>query len=196
MAEGKKKIMFYADWMEQFTDLTDEEAGRLIKHIMQYLNDLNPEAPDRITALLFKPFKAQFKRDLVKWEGKSEQAKAAAQVRWHKDESQSMRTHADASKPMRKNAVKDKVKDKVKDSNTIPSREEFVDYAISMKPDVNVDHVKLKYEAWKSNDWNIPLQNGKDRPIKNWKTTLLNTIPYLKEPAKDLFKGIPGKKYH
>ncbi len=79
---------------------------------------------------------------------------------------------------------------------TIPSVGEFIEYAKEKKPEVNVEHVRLKYEAWKSNDWSIPLENGKDRPIKNWKTTLLNTIPYLKEPTKDTFKGIPGKKYH
>ena len=47
MAEGKNKIIFYRDWVDQFRDLTDEEAGRLIKHIMSYVNDENPTPPDR-----------------------------------------------------------------------------------------------------------------------------------------------------
>lgn len=68
MAENKKSIIIYADWMEQFTSLTDEEAGKLIKHFFRYVNDLNPEAPDRLTEMLFIPIKQSLKRDLKKWE--------------------------------------------------------------------------------------------------------------------------------
>ena len=37
----------------------------------------------------------------------------------------------------------------------------------------------LKYQAWKENGW----KNGNGKKIKNWKTTLLNTLPYLKEKS-------------
>jgi len=43
MAENKKAVIVYADWIEQFEALNDEEAGKLIKHIFRYVNDLNPE---------------------------------------------------------------------------------------------------------------------------------------------------------
>ena len=58
---------------------------------------------------------------------------------------------------------------------TIPSEEEFVN---SKKPNLDPESVKLKYAAWKENDW----KTGGDKPrkIKNWKTSLLNTIPHLK----------------
>jgi len=32
MAEDKKKFLAYCDWIETFEALTDEEAGKLIKH--------------------------------------------------------------------------------------------------------------------------------------------------------------------
>lgn len=35
---------------------------------------------------------------------------------------------------------------------------------------------ELKYKSWVENDW----KTGNDQPIKNWKTTILNTIPHLK----------------
>jgi len=67
MAENKKKIIVYADWKDQFNSLTDEEAGRLIKHFFSYVNDENPTS-DRLTELLFIPIKTTLKRDLKSWE--------------------------------------------------------------------------------------------------------------------------------
>jgi hypothetical protein len=34
-------------------ELEDDEAGRL-KHFFRYVNDLNPEYPDRTTKLMFR----------------------------------------------------------------------------------------------------------------------------------------------
>ncbi len=70
MAENKKSIIVYADWIDKFEECTDDEAGRLIKHFFRYVNDLNPEAPDRITKLLFTDIKNTLKRDLNKYEDK------------------------------------------------------------------------------------------------------------------------------
>lgn len=67
MAKDKKTIVIYSDWIATFEKLTDEEAGKLIKHLLQYVNDLNPQS-DRLTEILFEQFKQQLKRDLVKWE--------------------------------------------------------------------------------------------------------------------------------
>ena len=67
MAKDKKSIIVYADWQEQFNSLTDEEAGRLIKHFFAYVNDENPTS-DRLTELMFIPLKSALKRDLKKYE--------------------------------------------------------------------------------------------------------------------------------
>lgn len=64
--------------------------------------------------------------------------------------------------------------------NTIPSLEEFVNYALEKKPNIDIDKVKFKYEAWRLNDWQVQ-KNNKLQPILNWKSTLNNTIPYLGE---------------
>lgn len=70
MADNKKKIIVYSDWIELFESLTDDEAGKLIKHFFRYVNDQNPVATDRITELSFIPIKQTLKRDLEKWESK------------------------------------------------------------------------------------------------------------------------------
>ena len=66
MATDKKKVVVYCDWIETFESLTDEEAGRLIKHFFQYVNDLNPSS-DRLIELMFTPIKQTLKRDLQSW---------------------------------------------------------------------------------------------------------------------------------
>ena len=43
--------------------------------------------------------------------------------------------------------------------------------------DLNIEAVKLKYKSWVENNW----CDGNDKPIKNWKSKLLNTLPHLKE---------------
>lgn len=85
MAENKKSFLLYVDQIHLFETLTDEEAGVLIKHVFRYVNDLNPELPDRTTKLVFEPIKQQLKRDLEIWrksiEGKSEGGKKSAEMR-------------------------------------------------------------------------------------------------------------------
>jgi len=62
-----------------------------------------------------------------------------------------------------------------------PGFNEFLFYAKEQVPDVSESALRLKYQSWVENDWHT----AKDRPIKNWKTTLLNTISHLpKEPIK------------
>ena len=61
MAKDKKTVVVYTDWIEKFEELTDEEAGRLIKHFFRYVNDQEPEAPDRTTKLMFIDIKNTLK---------------------------------------------------------------------------------------------------------------------------------------
>lgn len=77
MATDKKSFILYADYLPLFEGLDDDEAGRLVKMILRYVNDLNPTAPDKLTAIAFEPIKQQLKRDLKDWEDtKSERSKA------------------------------------------------------------------------------------------------------------------------
>jgi hypothetical protein len=60
----------------------------------------------------------------------------------------------------------------------IPELNEFLDYAREKVSNINLAAVTLKYESWIENDWNTNVK-GKEHKIKNWKSTLLNTLPYL-----------------
>lgn len=71
MADNKKSFVAYCDWLESFEELSDEEAGKLAKHLFRHVNDLNPEAPDKLTKMCFIPIKQSLKRDLIKYENKA-----------------------------------------------------------------------------------------------------------------------------
>jgi len=75
MAENKKGFILYADQQEVFKALTDEQAGKLIKHILDYVNDESPISDDPIINLVFIPIKQQLKRDLEKWEKRAEKSR-------------------------------------------------------------------------------------------------------------------------
>lgn len=68
MADGKNKIIIYRDWIHTIEKLDNENAGLLIKHLMRYVNDKNPEPPNMIVEIAFEQMKQTLKRDLKKWE--------------------------------------------------------------------------------------------------------------------------------
>jgi hypothetical protein len=82
MAENKKGFVLYADQKLIFDDLTNDEAGKLIKHIFSYVNDENPILNDRFLDMAFKPIKLQLKRDLVKYQTVKDKNSANARKRW------------------------------------------------------------------------------------------------------------------
>lgn len=72
MATNKNSFTAYCDWGNVFDKLTDEQLGKLTRHIWDYVRDKNPETDDQITELLFIPIRDSLKRDLKKWEKRCE----------------------------------------------------------------------------------------------------------------------------
>ena len=89
MAEEKKSFVLYVDLIHTVGKLPDETAGKLLKHLLLYVNDKNPETDDILVDVVFEPIKQQLKRDLNKWEGTkvkySDNGKIGNLKRWHKD---------------------------------------------------------------------------------------------------------------
>jgi len=83
MADKKNKVIVYKDWISTFDKLSDDEAGKLIKHFFQYINDLNPESDDRLITLLFEPIKQTLKRDLKAYEARCDKNKESVEKRWN-----------------------------------------------------------------------------------------------------------------
>jgi len=190
--KGKKSFTAYCDWIETFDELTDEEAGKLVKHLFRYVNDQNPDAPDRVTKLLFAPIKATLKRDLQKWLNRVEANRDNGLKGGRpKKQNNPKKPNGLSQKPNNptkgdRDSVRDRDRDSVsvsdKEVNTRPSDfTEFKNYAIDKaeQKNLNLDLTKLelKFDSWKEAGW----INGNGKRIKNWKSTLLNTLPYLQK---------------
>lgn len=227
MATDKKSIVVYADWLDNFESLSDEEAGRLVKHFFRYVNDLNPVPVDRITEISFIPLKNTLKRDLRKWEKKLEERSISGRMgnlkRWNPDlhtqveaktitlqeaeviaidrkTSLSDKNDTVATENIENIAVSDSVsvsvsvndillKKETKDIY-IPSFDDFLLYALEKEPTVKKSALKNKYDSWIENNW----RDGNDKKITNWKTKLLNTMPYIDKEAKKLFNSAHAGK--
>ena len=118
MASDKKSFILYCDQKGLWDKLDDAQAGKLIKHIIAYVNDENPAAPDFITELAFEPIKQQLKRDLQLWsetrQSRRTAGKAGAEARWHP-----MANDGKRMEPMAKMAVNDNVNVNVTDNVTV-----------------------------------------------------------------------------
>lgn len=189
MATNKKSVLLYCDLIHSIDPLTDEEAGKLFKHYLRYINDQNPCAEDRLTALLFEPIKQNLKRDLKKWESIIDKRKVAGAI----GGKQKVANAKSAKQKVANVAVTDTVTDTVtvKEIN-IPTVDEFLEFCMGIKEiDYNLYRFSLvsKYEAWVENGW----KDGNNTKIKNWKSKIKNTIPFLKpEKTKTYFHNLQG----
>ena len=64
----------------------------------------------------------------------------------------------------------------------IPTQIEFLKYAKEKDSDFSEKrkNIILKYESWVEAGW----KTGHNKPIKNWKATLLNTLPHILKEKK------------
>jgi hypothetical protein len=175
MAENKKGFILYADQRSIIEMLDDETAGKLLKHIYSYVNDENPVSDNPLINLAFEPIKLQLKRDLKTWESikskRSNAGRAGASKRW-----QNIAKDGKGILPIAKIAVNDNVKVNV---INIPPLDEFLNYCKEIK---EFDFKSLeysyrcKYQTWLDDGW----KDGNGNKIKNWKTKIKNTAPFLK----------------
>lgn len=116
MATNKKSFVAYADWLEIFEELEDHEAGQLVKHMLRYVNDKNPEAENKLVKLAFVPIKQALKRDLRKWEGYVEKQKANGLKGGRPKANETQKTQAFSEKPKKADSVNVSVNANVSDN--------------------------------------------------------------------------------
>jgi hypothetical protein len=168
MAKDKKGFILYSDLIHTINKLSDEQAGKLFKHILEYVNDKNPES-DQFTEVVFEPIKQTLKRDLQKYEGICKRNSENARKRW--DATASDRIPNDA-----KNADKEKDKDKVISKDIYRS---FAHLSIS-----NADVEKLldKYSITEIDEVLDAIQNYKGN--KNYTSLYLTANKWLSKNKK------------
>lgn len=175
MADNKKAFILYADQQELFNQLSDEMAGKLIKHIFKYVNDENPKTDDIIINLAFTPIKQQLKRDLEKWRKRAENsrvngAKGGRPPKNPKNPMGYIETQKNPDEPRKPDTVNDTVT--VKDTDTVTG------------------NVKDK-DTVKDNKKDFPEINSGSK--KNISKELFNAI---KKDFMDYYKYLSGIEYY
>lgn len=74
--QNKDSFVMYTKYIDIFKELSDEQAGKLIKVILEYVNDLNPE-PTGLIKIAFIPIMQDLKKDLVKWKDEKQKRSEA-----------------------------------------------------------------------------------------------------------------------
>ena len=158
MAEDKKGFILYADQKELFSQLPDELAGKLIKHIMAYVNDEDPVSDDIVINIAFTPIKLQLKRDLVKFEEtkgrRSIAGKIGAQKRWQTmandgNRIQAMANDSKAKQTIAKIAVNDNVNVKEKDIYIYSFINSLIEYGFDK--DLSKEWMKVRKDKGATN---------------------------------------------
>ncbi len=172
MAEGKKSFVLYADYLSTFELLDNDQAGKLIKHLLQYVNDQNPEFKndELLLKIAFEPIKLQLKRDLKDWEETRHKRSEAGHLGGIKsaESRRSKQTQANASKIKQNQANASKIKP------------EEANQAVNVNVTVN-DTVTDKENTINSDSANASSRDGKTQSIVGIKK---NTSPKKKIPQK------------
>lgn len=145
--EGKKSFVLYTDQREVFDELSDEDAGRLIKHIFSYVNDENPSTEDKLLKVAFLPIKTQLKRDLKMWDEKKQQRAEAGRkggIAKSSNAKQNLAKPSNATKDVANLAVNVNVNDNVNDI--------YIQTEKNLKVDEE-SHNQIFRELWGSSIW-------------------------------------------
>jgi hypothetical protein len=126
MAKGKKTFIFYSDWINMIKEMPNEDAGILIKHILSYVNDENPQTDNLLVKMAFGHMKPLIKQDLKKWESIREKRKQAGAKGGKQTQANAKQNEANAKQVQ---AVNDNVN--------------VINKSIISQPEVDIDFDKL-----------------------------------------------------
>ena len=185
MAENKKGFILYADQKELFTQLSDELAGKLIKHIFRYVNDENPVSEDVIINIAFTPIKQHLKRDLDKFNETKERRSKAGKIgmanRW-----QNITNDNDVIPVITKNNKRLQSITKITDNDNVNDKDNilhiyraFAHLSLSVQ---DFDKLRIEYSADQINNVLDSIENYKQN--KSYSSLYLTAKNWLKRDVQ------------
>ena len=173
--DKRDSFIFYRSFFESTKPLKKNEKAELFDAICSYALDqkeseLKP-MPKAMFTLIQPQLDANYKKYLNGKKPKQNKSEPEAN-----DKQTGSKTEGNVNGNVNDN---DNVNPNVNDN--IPTEAVFIAYAIEQVKDIKTEAVRLKYRAWVESDWHTG--GDKPKPIKNWKTTLLNTLPHMEKNA-------------
>lgn len=187
MAENKKSFVAYCDWGETFDNLTDEQAGKLAKHLFNYVRDNEPKS-DELTELLFISIRQSLKRDLKKYEQYVDKQKLnGAKGGRPKKPKETQITQAFISKPKKADSVNENENEN--DINKIKEillNDQYAKELFCMNHSISIEQFNSLLNKFVLN---LQIEGVKTRDIKDFKKHFNNWLPF------EIKKGLNGTKY-
>jgi len=180
MATDKKSFLLYCDIIHTVNKLNDEQAGKLFKHLLAYVNDLNPETADILTEIAFEPIKQSLKRDLVNYEKICERNRInGAKGGRPKNPKETEKTHSVLKKPKKADSDSDSDSDSDNDNDNKNIYRRFAHLSLS-----EADYIKLNKDYTKQQIDRIldSIENFANN--KKYKSLYLTAKNWLKDEPK------------
>lgn len=200
MAKDPAFLFYSSDFLSGITDLTMEERGQYITLLcVQHQKGVLTEKTIRL--LVGSVSVDVLSKFILDDNGNYYNERLKEESEKRKKFTESRRNNGNKGGRPKKNEVKNKnlmdnhmdnhmenhmenendnvdiIKNSPLNKKEIPIFENFKIYALEQKPNIDEFHLKAKYDSWVEDGW----KDGNGNKIKNWKTKLKNTLPYLKE---------------
>lgn len=179
MAKDKKSFVLYCDLIHTVRKLPKEDAGELFIHILEYVNDLNPETDNPLVDIAFEPIKQSLKRDLKKYEDRADRARENGKKGGRpKNPQKPKKTQSVISKPKKPDSVSVSVSvnDIKKEYKEIFSS--WLEYRKLIKKPVNnpktFETLMRKFESHSLKDCEYVVNNSIEN---NWQGLFWDKIP-------------------
>jgi len=163
----RDSMIIYRSFFEAIKELPKEQQADVWNAVYELGLNGNEITLEGISKTIFTLIKPQIEANLKKYINGKKPKRS-------KEEAKNKQTRSKTE-----GNVNDNVNDNV-NNNNVPSFDVFLSYAVEKVPNINKEDLELKYYSWLENNWSITSQNKK-RKIVNWKSTLLNTLPYLRK---------------
>lgn len=172
----RKSMLIYRSFVEAVNELPKEIQAEIWNAVFELgLNGKEVELYG-IAKTIFTLIKPQIEANMKRFKNgskpktKQKESKTEAKPKQETSKSEANNNNNNNNNVNNNNNLNNKV--------VVPELSDFMEYAKLIQPNVLDEEVRKKYYIWVDQGWNI-LKDNKPRPIKNWKTTLGNTIKYL-----------------
>ena len=176
----RDSYIFYRSFFEAVSELPDSDQLSIYKAISEYSLNFNEVDLKGLPKTIFTLIKPQLEANNRRFLNGTKGGKPPKEVTKPKPKPNQNETKPEANSNVNVNG---NVNNNDNNNNNIPTEEVFIAYAIEQVKDIKTEAVRLKYRAWVESDWHTG--GDKPKPIKNWKTTLLNTLPHMERNAGD-----------